>query len=186
MLHNTRLAKLGMDLDLLDAGNRTKEVSNDPNSAVTERGKIETGPIDLAPVTAPEQTGEEDARLDHFVERDGLLFAGTHLIVDLWDAKGLDDLVIVEAALRDATTAAGATLLNIDLHHFSPNGGISGVAVLAESHISIHTWPECGYAAIDIFMCGDARPHEAIRVLREAFAPDRIQLAEHKRGMMPC
>ena len=185
MLKNTRLAELGMDLDLLDAGNRTKEVSNDQNS-VCERGKIDKPkPIALAAV-APPGEANGDQRLDHFVRRDGLLFAGTHLLLDLWEAEGLDDLANVEKALRDATEAAGATLLNIDLHHFSPNGGISGVAVLAESHISIHTWPECSYAAVDIFMCGDARPHEAIKVLREAFGSKRIQLAEHKRGMMPC
>ena len=53
--------------------------------------------------------------------------------------------------------AAGATLLHIHLHHFTPNGGVSGVAVLAESHISIHSWPEYGYAALDVFMCGDGR-----------------------------
>jgi S-adenosylmethionine decarboxylase len=185
MLENTRLAELGMDLDLLDAGNRTKEVSYDQNS-VCERGKIDQSePIALAAV-APPGEANGDQRLDHFVRRDGLLFAGTHLLLDLWEAQGLDDLANVEKALRDATDAAGATLLNIDLHHFSPNGGISGVAVLAESHISIHTWPECSYAAVDIFMCGDARPHDAIKVLREAFGSKRIQLAEHKRGMMPC
>jgi S-adenosylmethionine decarboxylase len=125
-----------------------------------------------------------DSGLDHFVERDGLRFAGTHLIIDLWQASRLDDLAHVEQALREATIRAGATLLNIDLHHFTPNGGISGVAVLAESHISIHTWPERAYAAVDVFMCGDAEPHKAIEVLREAFEPGQITLAEHKRGVM--
>jgi S-adenosylmethionine decarboxylase len=122
--------------------------------------------------------------LDHFVERDGVRFAGTHLIVDLWNARNLDDTVEVERALRDAAHAAGATLLNIDLHCFSPSGGISGVAVLAESHISIHTWPERCYAAVDIFMCGDARPHCAINVIRKAFVPETITLIEHRRGVM--
>lgn len=184
MLRNTRLAELGMNLDLHDAGVQSKEVSTDRNSAA-ERGEIDTQSIAAAVGSEPEAT-RHDENLDHFVEKDGLRFAGTHLIVDLWDASRLDDLPAVEAALRRATEAAGATLLNIDLHHFTPNGGVSGVAVLAESHISIHTWPERAYAAIDIFMCGDARPHEAIAVLRDAFAPARIQLAEHKRGMVPC
>ncbi|WP_052341539.1 adenosylmethionine decarboxylase [Salinarimonas rosea] len=159
-------------------------MSTDRNSA-TERGAIDDPSIAAAVGTEPDAT-RHDESLDHFVEKDGLRFAGTHLIVDLWEATRLDDLPAVEDALRRATEAAGATLLNIDLHHFTPNGGISGVAVLAESHISIHTWPERAYAAIDIFMCGDARPHAAIAVLREAFAPARIQLAEHKRGMVPC
>jgi S-adenosylmethionine decarboxylase len=96
----------------------------------------------------------EDA--DHFITRDGVTFAGHHLIIDLWEAKGLDDKARIEQAMRDAVEAAGATLLHIHLHTFTPNGGISGVAVLAESHISVHTWPERGYAAFDVFMCGRA------------------------------
>jgi S-adenosylmethionine decarboxylase len=126
----------------------------------------------------------DDGRLDHFIQRDGLLFAGTHLIVDLWHASNLDDLPVVEQALRDAAERAGATLLNVDLHHFSPNGGISGVAVLAESHISIHTWPEISYAAVDVFMCGNAQPHKAIEVLKGVFLPGMVTLAEHKRGVI--
>jgi S-adenosylmethionine decarboxylase len=136
-------------------------------------------------IVSPTRPSVDDGRLDHFVRRDGMLFAGTHLIVDLWQASNLDDLPMVEQALRDAAACAGATLLNIDLHHFSPNGGISGVAVLAESHISIHTWPEVSYAAVDIFMCGAAQPHKAIEALKDAFAPGHVTLAEHKRGMIP-
>ena len=79
--------------------------------------------------------------------------AGVHLIVDLYEAQHLDDIDHIEATLRRCVQAASATLLHIHLHHFQPNG-VSGVAVLAESHISIHTWPEAGYAALDVFMCG--------------------------------
>ncbi|HWM46391.1 MAG TPA: adenosylmethionine decarboxylase [Xanthobacteraceae bacterium] len=122
---------------------------------------------------------------DRFVERDGLRFAGTHLIVDLWDACELDDLLAVEAALRSAAQAAGATLLSLKLHGFASTGGITGVAILAESHISIHTWPECSYAAVDVFMCGEAKPARAIEVLRRAFQPGRMTVVEHKRGLMP-
>jgi S-adenosylmethionine decarboxylase len=68
------------------------------------------------------------------------------------------------------------------MHHFTPNGGVSGVAVLAESHISIHSWPEYGYAALDIFMCGDAKPHLALDILREAFQPDEMEIREYLRG----
>lgn len=120
---------------------------------------------------------------DHFIRRDGIEYAGTHLIVDLWNARRLDDIGTVEAALRKAAADAGATLLNIDLHRFNPSGGISGVAVLAESHISIHTWPERGYAAVDVFMCGDAMPLKAVLVLKEAFEPESVTLVEHRRGM---
>ncbi|WP_299444772.1 adenosylmethionine decarboxylase [uncultured Rhodospira sp.] len=123
-------------------------------------------------------------RLDHFITENGLTFAGRHLILDLWQAKGIDDLERVEQAMREAVRVAGATLLHIHLHHFSPNGGVSGVAVLAESHISIHTWPECGYAALDIFMCGDAEPMKTIPVFRAAFETSQSQIAEHKRGVV--
>jgi S-adenosylmethionine decarboxylase len=129
-----------------------------------------------------EAKAANDARKDYFIERDGVRFAGTHLIVDLWDAEGLGDLAHVEATLKECVAAAGATLLHIHLHHFTPNGGVSGVAVLAESHISIHTWPEHGYAALDVFMCGGARPHESIEVLRKSFRPGRIAVEEILRG----
>lgn len=124
----------------------------------------------------------EDDRKDFFVERDGACFAGTHLIIDLYEASRLDDLAHVEQALRACVIAAGATLLHIHLHHFTPNGGVSGVAVLAESHISIHSWPERGYAALDVFMCGAARPAATIEVLSDAFTPGRITVTEHLRG----
>jgi S-adenosylmethionine decarboxylase len=123
-----------------------------------------------------------DQSLDHFIHRDGMVFAGTHLILDLWNAHHLDQLERMENALREAVDVCGATLLHIHLHHFTPNGGISGVAVLAESHISVHTWPERGYAAFDVFMCGDARPELAIGVLQRAFTPESIDVHEHRRG----
>ena len=125
---------------------------------------------------------ESDANLDHFIIRDGKCFAGTHLIIDLWGARGLDDIDYVRATLHEAVKRAGATLLHIHLHHFTPNGGVSGVAVLAESHISIHSWPETDYAALDVFMCGDSEPHNAVEALREAFEPSRIDVQEYLRG----
>ncbi len=139
----------------------------------------------VAPTRAPlADPAPKEQRKDYFIEKDGLNYAGTHLIIDLWDAERLDDLPHVEQALRDAVTAAKATLLAIKLHHFSENGGISGVVILAESHISIHTWPERGYAALDIFMCGSANPADAIPVLKAAFKPRHISIAELKRGIL--
>ncbi len=121
---------------------------------------------------------------DYFFQREGKRFAGLHLIVDLWGAIRLDDQSFIESTLRDCVDAAGATLLHIHLHRFTENGGISGVAVLAESHISIHSWPEHGYAAVDIFMCGDTDPHRAVETLHEAFQPKRIEIGEHRRGRL--
>lgn len=129
--------------------------------------------------------GTADARLaheSHLKLRNGVLCAGSHLIIDLYNADRLDDLDFIEQTLRDCVDAAGATLLHIHVHRFEPNGGVSGVAVLAESHISIHSWPEIGYAALDVFMCGDARPEETVPVLRDAFKPERIAVSEILRG----
>ncbi len=122
-----------------------------------------------------------DERKDHFALRNGVRCAGVHLIVDLHGAERLDDIDHIEATLRRCVQASGATLLHIHLHHFQPNG-VSGVAVLAESHISIHTWPEARYAALDVFMCGSAEPDKCIPVLREAFAAERVGVNELLRG----
>ena len=132
-----------------------------------------------------DQEKDKTSALDHFTIRDGIEFAGTHLIIDLWGARHLDDLDRMEKTLRRAVTVAGATLLHIHLHHFTPNGGISGVAVLAESHISVHTWPERDYAAFDIFLCGEASPELAIPVLKDAFHPENLNINEHLRGIAP-
>jgi S-adenosylmethionine decarboxylase len=123
----------------------------------------------------------DEQRADHFAMRNGVRCAGVHLIVDLHGAKGLDDIDLVEATLRRCVDAARATLLHIHVHHFQPNG-VSGVAVLAESHISIHTWPEIGYAAVDVFMCGSASPDACVPVLREAFSANRVEVNEILRG----
>jgi len=121
---------------------------------------------------------------DHYMERAGVVFAGSHLIIDLWEAHDLDNLERMETVMLDSIKAASATLLHIHLHHFTPTGGISGVAVLAESHISVHTWPERGYAAFDVFMCGDAQPEKAIPILKNAFRPKRVDVKEHMRGIV--
>lgn len=171
------------------------ELSNDLSSALQPEeheavrvvdphcvGRNEAGASNITGAVA-DTAPDEDNRLDFFIKKDGLEYAGTHLLIDLCGASQLDELETVEAALREAATVAGATILNIDLHHFQPNGGISGVVVLSESHISIHTWPERDFAALDIFMCGDCDPYKAIPVLKKAFGPSAINLTEHRRGL---
>lgn len=125
----------------------------------------------------------DDPAKDYFVERDGVRFAGSHLLVEIWGASGLDDPALIDSALRRGAEAAGATILHGHFHHFSPNGGVSGVLVLAESHISIHTWPERGYAAVDVFMCGCCDPNDAVPAMRDAFRPERVDLQEIRRGV---
>ncbi len=119
---------------------------------------------------------------DWFVSQKGVEFAGTHLLLEFWEASLLNDEQAIEQALVRAAEAAGATVLDVRLHTFLPSGGVTGVLLLAESHISIHTWPERAYAAIDVFMCGDCDPHLSVPVLEGAFRPGRMEVSEHKRG----
>ncbi|MBN8532089.1 MAG: adenosylmethionine decarboxylase [Alphaproteobacteria bacterium] len=178
--------QLGIDLD---QSPRTAQAE----TTGTTVSRTEQNVVELHPTRASEAEKslwpsfdniDQDEAKDHFITRNGIKFAGTHLIIDLWGASKLDDLAVMEQAMRDCVTAAGATLLHIHLHHFTPNGGISGVAVLAESHISVHTWPEKGFAAFDVFMCGDAEPEKAIPVLKAAFSPEGVNVGEHLRGVI--
>ena len=105
-----------------------------------------------------------------------------HLLVELWGAGDLSSVRAVEAALIRAARESGATVLHSYMHPFGAQKGVSGVVVLAESHIAIHTWPERGYAAVDVFMCGACDPYRAVAVLEEALLPGRVEISEHRRG----
>lgn len=109
---------------------------------------------------------------------------GEHLLADLYGcaAKLLADPAGVEAAIRAAAEAAAVQVLAGHFHHFGEGQGVTGVLLLAESHISIHTWPEHGYAALDLFLCGSARHAAALAVLQQAFAATRIEQGLHRRG----
>jgi S-adenosylmethionine decarboxylase len=132
-------------------------------------------------VSVPARDVLDQDREDHFIRRDGAVFAGTHLIIEVENGEGLDDEGRIQQAFRDCVTECGATLLHIHTHKFSPQG-VSGVAVLAESHISVHTWPEIGYGAFDVFMCGDADPWRAVDVLKRAFGTRTVHVKELRRG----
>lgn len=110
-------------------------------------------------------------------------YAGIHLIIELWDGENFTNKDKIEEIMLEAAKACNATVLSIDLHEFSPNG-ISGTAILKESHISIHTWPEYKYAAMDIFVCGTCNPHKAIPVLKKGFKTKNVQVIEIKRGLL--
>ena len=143
-----------------------------------ETGAHEEG---IRSTAAPTRDVLDDSRDDHFIRRDGKVFAGTHLIIEVVNGTGLDDEARIAQAFRDCVETCGATLLHIHTHKFSPQG-VSGVAVLAESHISVHTWPEIGYGAFDVFMCGDAKPWLAVDVLSRAFGTADVRVKELKRG----
>ena len=109
---------------------------------------------------------------------------GRHLLADFHGvaAGRLGDAVAIEALLRAAADAAGATPVAGHFHPFGPGLGVTGVLLLKESHISIHTWPEHGFAAVDVFMCGDARPERAVEVIQAALAAESVSLREVARG----
>lgn len=107
---------------------------------------------------------------------------GVHLIIDFWGASRLEDETYIARALESAARAAGAHLLRTEMHAFGEGLGVTGVVLLAESHISIHSWPEDGYAALDIFTCGAADPTRAVPVLLDAFTPERYEVSTHHRG----
>ena len=111
---------------------------------------------------------------------------GRHVIIELWGcSEAINDASLVESAMRNAVHAANATLLDIFVHEFSPQG-VTGVAVLSESHLSIHTWPEYGYVAADVFTCGSTtKPTAAAEVLRKAFDAETADVRELERGVMP-
>ena len=106
---------------------------------------------------------------------------GTHILIDVRGGTRLDEPAFVEAILRKAALAAGATILQAHFHHFGEEMGVTGMLMLAESHISIHTWPELDYAALDIFMCGSAAIEEAVSVIENAFEGAKITVRRMAR-----
>jgi S-adenosylmethionine decarboxylase proenzyme len=98
----------------------------------------------------------------------------------------LNDVEHVRHAMVKAAAATGATIVGEYFHHFSPHG-VSGVVVIAESHLAIHTWPEYGYAAVDLFTCGDdIDPYKGFGVLQEALGAERSEVEEVFRGRFPA
>ncbi len=114
------------------------------------------------------------------------LVIGKHLIADFCGALYQTDITNIEYALREASVRAGATVLEVTLHNFANNNGITGVALLAESHISIHTWPEHDYIALDIFMCGSASPEIALDWLHVFFKPTKVRKQLLERSTVPA
>ena len=162
-MDDQRLFQLGMDL--VTGATQTED----------------TNGSESADKTTLKQTLLDSDRHDHFIRRNGRIYAGTHLIIEVVGGKYLDSIERIERAFRRCVSECGATLLHIHLHKFSPQG-VSGVAVLAESHISVHTWPEAEYGAFDVFMCGDAQPELAIAVLREEFEAREVRAKTLLRG----
>jgi S-adenosylmethionine decarboxylase len=109
---------------------------------------------------------------------------GRHIILEMWGCQNLDSVDVAERALREMVTALDVNLLDLKIYPFSPIG-VTGMAIVSESHLVIHTWPEYGYAAVDVFTCGAPRdPEAAVAVLRRLFSPERIGVMEINRGQL--
>jgi S-adenosylmethionine decarboxylase proenzyme len=108
---------------------------------------------------------------------------GKQIILELYqcNAQKLRDPAFIEKEMRQAATAMGATIVTSAFHHFSPNG-VSGVVVIQESHLTIHTWPEHGYAAVDIFTCGDIEMHAGVEHLIKVLEAKEPSEQVLKRG----
>ncbi|MBM7067400.1 adenosylmethionine decarboxylase [Actibacterium sp. 188UL27-1] len=107
---------------------------------------------------------------------------GQHVIAEFYHARNLEEVGAGETALRSAAEAVGAHVLDVRGHDFGERAGFTAVALLAESHISVHTWPEHGYAAIDIFMCGPVDITRAVDALKAHFQPGDADVTILKRG----
>lgn len=111
---------------------------------------------------------------------------GRHILVECHecDTEILNDAGLIEEAMQEAARAAGATVVSSTFHTFNPHG-VSGVVVIAESHLAIHTWPEYGYAAVDLFTCGDeCDPWKGFDLLRAALGAERTIETELRRGKL--
>ena len=127
---------------------------------------------------------DKEVQKDHFVKYKGMIFAGHHYLIDMWDVNIRDNVNYINGLLFRASKAANATVLHQHAHHFGDNMGISAIAILAESHISVHTWPERNYVAFDIFMCGNTDPDLTLNLLKKELKPSRINVKKIKRGLI--
>jgi len=109
-------------------------------------------------------------------------YAGIHLIAEFWGGKIIEDPKEIDKILILAAKKADNAPLEVTIHKFQPQG-ITGVVLLAESHIAIHSWPEINYIAVDIFSCGEkATPYKAIDYLKKKFKPKKIEIQKITRG----
>ena len=111
---------------------------------------------------------------------------GRHILVELYecDAAILNDTRKIRDAMVDAAKAAKCHVVKDVFHKFNPHG-VSGVVVVSESHLAIHTWPEFGYAAVDLFTCGEGDPWAAYNYLAKELKAGRVSAMEMRRGVMP-
>ena len=115
-------------------------------------------------------------------QEQAIVHLGDHIIAEFMECEELDNIEELEAALRHAAEMAGATVIDVIIYKFSPMG-MSGIVLLSESHISVHTWPEYGYAALDVYTCGDhVNPQKAIDAMQVFFKAKKVRSVQIQRG----
>jgi S-adenosylmethionine decarboxylase len=111
-------------------------------------------------------------------------YLGIHLVAEFWGCRVIEDSKKIKKILIEAAKKAKNTPLKVTIHKFQPQG-ITGVVLLAESHIAIHSWPQFNYLAIDIFTCGSKTvPKEALKYLKKVFRPKKAEIKVMKRGKL--
>jgi S-adenosylmethionine decarboxylase len=164
MAYQDALFQLGMDL----TRSSTAQKEDHGDAARVER-----------PVGSNEAHGAE---IERFPERGDLGIAGRHLIVDLFGACRLDDAEHIEQTLGRCVDVSGATLLHLHVTQTMLGSDVSAVAVLDRGHVSIHTDPETGTAALDVFLRGETRPGRCVDLLEKAFQATKLVVRQHQRG----
>jgi S-adenosylmethionine decarboxylase len=165
MAYHDALFQLGMDLTR--------------SSTAQKEDYGQTARVARKPVSAASSTEE---RKDHLAEREGVRFAGHHLIVDLHGASRLDDIEHIERTLERCVEVAGGKLLHTHLHRARPGGGVSGVTVLADGNIFVHSRPKRGFVAFDLMFGAKSQPNRCLEVLREAFGAQDVVVRSCWRG----
>ena len=143
------------------------------------------GKIKLGSVTARRKL-KLNSYLDTLKTSDGLDYLGRHVLAEFFDCDPniLNNLNLIEKHMVDAAVACNATVVEKCFHMFSPHG-VSGTVIISESHLAIHTWPELGYAAVDLFTCGEScDPKVAYEFLKKAFNCKNSSFSELKRGLL--
>jgi S-adenosylmethionine decarboxylase len=146
-----------------------------------ERGKL-PGKIFLGVSDQSFKNMKKTKRSKQWAVAKSKKYLGKHLVCDFWGGKMIENSKELEEVLRLAAKKAKSTDLEFVCHKFSPQG-ITGALILAESHITFHSWPEEKYIAIDIFTCGKkAKPEAALSLLKKILKPEKIKVKEVKRG----
>jgi S-adenosylmethionine decarboxylase len=164
MAYQDALFQLGMDLTR--SSTAQKEDHGDAAQVVRHVGSMTS----------------REASIERFEERGGPGIAGSHLIVDLFGACRLDDAEHIEQTLNRCVDVSGATLLHLHVTQTSVGSDVSAVAVLDRGHVSIHTDPETGSAALDVFLRGETRPGRCVDLLEKAFLASKVVVRQHQRG----